>query len=343
MQHTFDIRFARSLGLAAFLEAPANSFRWKGRGRLHIDSRGVSIAGVRDIVSLFMRFRRKHVSALQITHVYREGDALRLEFQTDRQSRASVSCWAENAAAAAEIVQLLPTTRTVEMEHSTTDRAQPSFRLDMRLTAVLLSGALATVALGWWWSERPPAARVASPAAVGPPAVTRPAATPGVIVVPASVFAPQTPVVAPPARLPDDVEPLRFEDLRPGVPAYVPARRRVDYFQAEMEDIQASYRHVRLRLEDGTLTMKDFAASLEKVVAPRWKNVIDMARRDPWLAEPDLLAYRGALLEAATHWRRFLAEYAAGIEADNPAMIERAFTYLAAAELEQRNATNAIP
>ena len=34
MAHTFDIRFARSEGLAALFEAPANRLRWKGAGRL---------------------------------------------------------------------------------------------------------------------------------------------------------------------------------------------------------------------------------------------------------------------------------------------------------------------
>ena len=37
MTRTFDIRFARHTGLAAWLEASANPFRWKGTGLLSID------------------------------------------------------------------------------------------------------------------------------------------------------------------------------------------------------------------------------------------------------------------------------------------------------------------
>ena len=44
MAHTFDIRFARSAGLAALLEAPENAFRWKGAGLLRIDAQGISFS-----------------------------------------------------------------------------------------------------------------------------------------------------------------------------------------------------------------------------------------------------------------------------------------------------------
>ena len=38
MAQTFDIRFAKSAGLAGLFEAPANEYRWKGAGRLSIDA-----------------------------------------------------------------------------------------------------------------------------------------------------------------------------------------------------------------------------------------------------------------------------------------------------------------
>ena len=44
MAQTFDIRFARSAGLAAMLEVPENAFRWKGGGLLRIDAHGISMA-----------------------------------------------------------------------------------------------------------------------------------------------------------------------------------------------------------------------------------------------------------------------------------------------------------
>ena len=44
MAHTFDIRFDRSAGFSALLEAPTNSFRWKGSGRLSIDAAGMNVA-----------------------------------------------------------------------------------------------------------------------------------------------------------------------------------------------------------------------------------------------------------------------------------------------------------
>jgi hypothetical protein len=116
MAQTFDIRFDRAAGLAGFFEAAGNSFGWKGHGRLSIDAQGMSIAVKRGLRSLLARHRSQRIPADCIREVYREGDALRVEFATGENSRVTVPFWASDRETAAQIVQLLPTSRTVEVE-----------------------------------------------------------------------------------------------------------------------------------------------------------------------------------------------------------------------------------
>ena len=142
MAHTFVIRFGRSAGLAGLLEAPANSFRWKGSGSLSIDAQGLSIAAKRGILSLFARHRSQRIPASSIREVYREGEALRLEFATEQNARTTLPFWARDRETAAQIVQLLPTSRTFELEHGTDD---PRDRKVARRTPLMLAAAVTLI------------------------------------------------------------------------------------------------------------------------------------------------------------------------------------------------------
>src|SRR3954467_7258635 len=117
MAQTFDIRFARSVGIAALFADTANSLGWKGGGSLSIDAQGMSFALKRGVASLLAQRRSQRIPAQNIVQVYREGDALRVEFATDDNPRPVLPFWARNREAASQIVQLLPTLRTFEVEH----------------------------------------------------------------------------------------------------------------------------------------------------------------------------------------------------------------------------------
>ncbi len=151
MAHTFDIRFARSTGLAAFLQAPTNTFRWKGAGRLGIDPEGISIAARRGVLALFPHTRR--VSAADFKGVLREGEALRVEFSTAKDSRAVVLFWVRDQETAEEIVRLLPTTRTVELNHDAAGVAQARVGIDWRALS-LLAVVLVAIVGGVWMLQR---------------------------------------------------------------------------------------------------------------------------------------------------------------------------------------------
>jgi hypothetical protein len=134
MARIFDIRFARNAGLAAWFEAPANSFRWKGPGRISIDDHWLVFARSRLFWPFARLLHRLPVSAL--TSVYREGSSLRLEFAGSPQ--LVVPIWARDHADAAEIVRLVPTNRTVEVDAPPSRPASSAHR----------SGGLALVVLG---------------------------------------------------------------------------------------------------------------------------------------------------------------------------------------------------
>ncbi len=135
MARTFDIRF----------DAAANSFGWSGGGQLSVDTQGLSFALKRGIASLLARRRSQRIPADRIIEVYREGDALRVEFATDDNPRAVLPFWARNREAAQQIVQLLPTSRTIEIEDS---RQETNTRKVVRRTPLILAAAALILASG---------------------------------------------------------------------------------------------------------------------------------------------------------------------------------------------------
>lgn len=142
--HTFDIRFDRATGLAVLLGTPANRFGWTGCGRLSIDAQGLDIAVRRGLRSLLARRLSRRIAAEHIRAVYREGDGLRVEFSTGADERAVLPFWARDRETAARIVQLLPTTHTVEMEETS---ARPAQSRVSRGRLWLAAGAAAAVAV----------------------------------------------------------------------------------------------------------------------------------------------------------------------------------------------------
>lgn len=120
MAQTFDIRFGRAAG---------NSLGWSGGGLLSIDAQGMSIALKLSLLSLLVRRRSQRISAESIKEVYREGDALRVDFATAENARATVPFRARDRETAAQIVQLMPTSRTIEVEHgSSSEHGTPGWK-----------------------------------------------------------------------------------------------------------------------------------------------------------------------------------------------------------------------
>jgi hypothetical protein len=140
MAHTFDIRFARSSSFAGLFEASLNSFGWRGNGQLSIDSSALEVGVKRSFISPFIRQRSCRIPVDQIREVYREGEALRIEFSDGRRSTGVLPLWAQDRGSAARIVELLPTTNTVELEQTLSDtHPRPVVSKRSRVLAALLT------------------------------------------------------------------------------------------------------------------------------------------------------------------------------------------------------------
>jgi hypothetical protein len=307
MAHTFDIRFARSAGIQGFLEAPTNSFRWKGNGTLRIDAAGISFAVRRGILSMFSHGHR--IDAAHLEQVYREGHALHLTFAGKDQPRASVSCWAADAGTAAEIVGLLPTRRTIELE-SVSARNPVAPRYDRRAVAgllvffVMLFGGAALLI---------PAPEVAPPAAR--PLIEAPNIAVQVNLDAAKLVLPADFVVA----IPHDS------------PYHAVASRQLAAFEQDAEALLIDYRVDRKLLESGAMDAETFANRLA-VLELGWWAVTYRVLDDNEFAAMGLLDIRATLLASARHWRAFLAAHADGIRTGDHVKIAKSFDDLARAE-----------
>lgn len=306
MAHTFDIRFARSAGFIGLLEAPANSFRWKGAGTLRIDPAGISFAVRCGLLSLFTPRRR--IDAAHLEQVFREGDALHLTLRTTERQRATVSCWAADAVTAAEIVGLLPTRRTIELEHSRARTSGP--RYDQRVLAGLLCLLAAFTGTALLLM---PARELAPPKAA-------PLAEAPYIDVDVNVTAPNLVLPA------DFVVPIPRES-----PHFAIASRQLAAFEKDAEALLIDYRIDRKLFESGALNTETFTHRLATLELGWWAVTYRMLD-DSEFSSLGLLDIRATLLASARHWRAFLAGHAEGLRKGDHVLIAKSFDDLARAE-----------
>jgi hypothetical protein len=313
LTHTFDIRFARAAGFAAWLQEPANRFRWKGAGRLSISRDGITIAATRGLSSMFRLSPPRRIPAADLKEVYREGAALRFEFATPENPREVLPLWADDRDIAASIVRLLPTTQTVELDGEPA-RAAPRLRVDRRIVAALIVGiAIGAISTGWLMRAAPSPVTVAddsSPATVAP-------------AIDVDDAAPSMPVSLPdPRAIPRDSA------------AYKSAARFVSAFNAEASELLKAYQLNRMDLESDAMSREQFADALPALERRWWRLTLQILDSSE-LAVPQFAEVRAAMLEVGAHWRKFLTLYAEGMRKDDPAVIRSAFSMLLRAERAQ--------
>ncbi len=343
MAHTFDIRFARSGGLAGFIASSENSFGWKGNGRLSIDSAGMNFAVSRNLVTWMARSRAHRIPAEDITDVYREGDALRVEFATAQSTRAVLPFWAHDRETAAQIVQLLPTSRTVEIEDMPAQPGENHASNYLRISvALLLIVACAVMFVAFKRTAMPPLEAEDSSSA---PLVT-PEITPAVEAPPAETAVPA--VVATTLEAPDEPASPRAAVDDPSVtavPRERPARRPATpppatAAEAEPEDFVPSLPEIRLRGEDLVIPIEQrtvaydvgrgllarFEAGAEELSAGyrQQRELMDSGRltREEFAASLD--SYR-------EKWRDLARRLLDTVEARNPALTGLRATLLSVA------------
>jgi hypothetical protein len=352
MARIFDIRFARKPGLAALFEAPANSFRWKGWGRLSIDDQWLVFARRRPFSWLFSHPPHR-VPVAALSSVYREGDALRLEFAGTPQ--LVVPIWANTRADAAEIVRLVPTDRTVELDATeprvpVSSRPRGAFALVALGVLIGIAVTLAVVGNRRASDALPPTPAPAAVVAVGEgaPPTTGPSAAAdrnetriagpaeiqqaGVSEASSSTQR-DAAVLAPDEMLNERAPPederayarLRGGDAASVVveePNVVIAPPRSDFFRAEALALRSEYVYGRTLPED--LESRWWALSVRLYESPEFED-----RR--WRALVD------AQLGVSLNWRASLTGYAAALASGDRARIDAARAELEnASELTDR-------
>ncbi len=320
MSHTFDVRFAPSPGLVALLALPSNTLRWKGSGRISIQPGAVTIAVNRGLLS---QGRSRRIAAGELREVYREGNSVRLEFCGADNAREILPLWTDDREIAAEIVRLLPTERTVEVE---LPARAPKFRPDSRVfggffaLAILIAGA----AIGLRRSE------------VAPPPIA--ASTEVETTAPGAKPTASAPELAPVA-IPEPELPVRFDEpivpIPPGTRAHKLASAQVALFDQQSAALLDEYRLYRGMLEDDALTIDGFIAKLEGPLEGGWWAVTFRILDEPAYDTPELVALRATHLAAARNWRAFIEMYVEGLRTNDRTLIPRAFNLLSRAEWMQ--------
>lgn len=338
MARTFDIRFARSDGIAAILESPANTFRLRGTGSLSIDDTGLEIEPKRGLHSFLSRRVRVRISAAHLREVSREGDSVRIEYGLPGSKRIVLPFWVRDPETAIEILKLVPTQRTIERDEPaalppTTRRGHSTAIVIVAAFISLLVGVVVTALIENHREADAAAARVVEASRGTPPIVAGPTAGPPVTPAPSLRVNGELPQVYPSAPL-ESAAPSAWRDAtRPVGDAYLstetmgsadagyadPTQRAPSVPFYPISEALNFYR------EAGDLR----ALALDSDMSPRdletrwWKLTVRLYNSAAFDARP-----RHPLVDAeiglSLNWRASLANYADAMESGDPYRIESA-------------------
>jgi hypothetical protein len=294
LPRTFPVRFNPTPGVAA-----QNSYRWVGAGSVLLDEQGIQVTAKR-LTLLGLRRTEHFIHRSEILEVYREGDTIRIDLQ-DEARRSFVRFWAEDAARAAEIVRLLPTTRTIELEggaeRAPKDDTYKSVLWYASIVILILAAVLACFV--FLSRSRAPIPRQQQPVGIQAPAVNHP------------------------ARIPYALSLEARGDLQKFTPRI---QALADQFAVAFDAVQR-----------GNIPQQDFRVGLEKWLLPQWATLASQLPpttvTDPVRADADAQIYA-----VIVTWQLVLSTYAQGLRDNDYREVLKAFDYLRDAEAHEREA-----
>jgi len=294
----FAVRFTPA-GPLAWLRKPRNPFGWVGAGTLCCDERGLEIrARTRTFAGL--RRARRVLHASDIDDASRTGDAIRITLR-DGSRPEVVSLWARDAASAAHIMTLLPTSRTVELDHgaagTTSEAARPGLAWLLVAAAALLLGAV--------WVVR---TRFINPPPPPPPAPRQAA-----------------PAVAPRGNALEQAvtEASEAEALL--------AWGDLERFGRAADALTVQFGTAFNALLEGPMSQEEFANGLERWLEPQWR-VLEKQLPQPGGAVTLRTLADEQLQGVITNWQRALQLYVHGLRSHDAAEVNRAFTFIRSAD-----------
>jgi len=216
-----------------------------------------------------------------------------------------VRFWAEDAAHAAEIVRLLPTNRTVELEGSA-ERAGP---LGLRAREADAHGSLL------WFAPLVILAGVLAWQVLMPRTQTQ--------ALPHKPVGMQAPTVIHPARIPYALS--------------LEARGDLQKFLPRIQGLAVQFSMSLDAVQRGNISREDFQASLEKWLLPQWELLGFELSSVPATntVRTDADTQINAVISS---WRLVLSTYAQGLRDQDPHEVLKAFDYLRDAEAHEREA-----
>jgi hypothetical protein len=294
------VRFSSTSGLVSRLYRPLNSFQWVGPATLRFTGKGVVVTAKR-ATWLGLRQTQHLITPAEIRDVYREANAVQVHLQGSRKGYFRL--WAEDSASAAQIVDLLPTTQTIEFESAI---REPEIIIAWRLPIVGLVALLAAVSVGtlaWMAVQRGLAGR--QPTVTGSP-------EPRV----QSQPKPVAPMTKPQVVAAGDDALLADQDLR--------------VFGARIETLAGEFRVAWDTLQYGYVSQRKFADELDEWLRPQWDTLEAQLRRTG--------AVQGSARERADHelmgeinnWQ--LALYAYADDLRKQRQVVKSFEYLTRAD-----------
>lgn len=270
-----------------------------GPGVLRIDPLGLHIAS-RPRRFGFIRRDQRFVARRQIRNIYRQAENVRIGFR-DEARDSLLEFWADDAAAASEIVGHLPTSYTVESD-GTSSRTVPRSRIPFPsriLGTVVL--AIACAFAGAWWVKK------FSEHATLPATATTHA-----------------------------IDEIRLVATKPE-PAITAAEMQLlqddwDHYMTIRSGLRDEFMAWFDALQRGAVDRTSFIAHVDQSLAPDWAR--EAARLGNGLPQLHTRRerLRDALNAAASNWEHSLRRYADALAADSSAMVWAAFDSMRDAE-----------
>jgi len=294
------VRFTSTSGLVARLHKPLNSFQWVGPATLRFTSQGLIVTAKR-ATWLGLRQTQHLITPAEIRDVYREANAVQVHLQGSR--KAYFRLWAEDSASAARIVDLLPTTQTIEFESAI---REPEIVIAWRLPAIGLLVLLAVASIGllaWMVEQRGVAVRE--------PIVTA---------------SPETRIQSPPKAV---VPRAKSQAVAGGDDAML-ADQDLRVYGARINVLSTEFQVAWDALQDGGFSQAKFADELDQWLRPQWDDLEARVRRKNATQGSERERADHELLGVINNWQLALYAYADDLRKQRQAV--KSFEYLGRAD-----------
>lgn len=321
----FPVTFSRRSESPSRSDLLPNSFRWFGKGKIRLLERGLLVTAKRRVAIGFHTTEQRVVPAWEICEVYREGNSIRVSLRGDARNRDFFQFWTGDAATAGTVVRLLPTQRTIEIEHEeSAAKAEPES-----------STPISTRRPRWTWKRIGVAAAFMAIIITAGLITTlkprdqaiKPQPSPGIA---ATRGAPTTT----PANATNTAA------SRPTPQEITNARLTWQRYDERMSAMRTEFNMAFTALQYGELSQDDFIKMTNRWLIPQWHTLYK--ELSPSLHDDLESTVRRRLIAATWGWQGGLHEYIRGLQDQNHHTVLGALEQISAATDAQHDALRLI-